>query len=61
MNIKDSLPPVSKSGCLLGAALALAAGAVKIVFLGEHDGKRTTEEATHESLPPAGHTAPTRG
>ena len=43
MKIKDSVPPVSKSGFLLGAALALAAVAAKIVFLNEMDEKNESE------------------
>ena len=50
MNLKESLPPVSKSGFLLGAALALAAVAVKIVFLNEMDEKNESQGASRESV-----------
>ncbi len=49
-SIKDSLPPVSKSGFLLGAALAALAVAVKIVFLGEMDEKNAPKGTVHESV-----------
>ena len=50
MNLKDSLPPVSKSGFLLGAALALAAVAVKIVFLNDMDEKNEAKGVRSESV-----------
>ena len=51
MNIKDSLLlPVSKEGFFLGAALALAAGAVKVVFLDGMEARNAAREAERESL-----------
>ncbi len=51
MNIKDSLLlPVSKEGFLLGAALALAAGAVKIVVLDGLAARGAAREAERESF-----------
>ena len=50
MNLKENVPPVSKSGFLLGAALALAAVAVKIVFLNEMDEKNESQGVGRESV-----------
>ena len=61
VSIKNSLPPISTSGFLLGAALALAAGALKIVFLGERDEKNEAKETGDETFPPAGNAAAVRG
>ena len=54
MSIKDSVPPVSKSGFLLGAALALAAVALKIVFLKEMDEKNQVKGVGDEAISSVG-------
>ena len=50
MNLRDTLPPVSPTGFILGAALALAAVAVKIVFLKEMDEKNESQGVSRESV-----------
>ena len=48
--LKLPIAPFSRSGFLLGAGLALAAAAVKILLLGEQEeGRPETDQAREES------------
>ena len=55
------LPPVSKSGFLLGVGLALAAAMVKIVFLKDMEEKYEAKETGNAALPTLGNAAASRG
>jgi hypothetical protein len=50
VNIKDILPTISPTGFLLGAALALAVGAVKVVVLDGIEARYAARQAEREAF-----------